>query len=146
MKGIDGFIAATLKGFLVVFGLATCGAVLMAISPDLANRVLFSGTFDFTPISEPALRHWGIMVFGIGVLMIAAAFSPWLQFSTMLYSTIEKAFMVLLYLINRNQSWGSAYFTMFTLDGIIVLYSLVYFVSSYGQPQSWGPVPREGRR
>ena len=90
MKAIDAFIGATLKGALIVFGLATCLPILAAVNLDLANRLLFQGLLTYTPASEPALRHWGLMVAGVGALMVAAAFYPWLQFSTLLFAIIEK--------------------------------------------------------
>lgn len=137
MKAIDTFIGATLKACLIVFGLATCLTILAAVNLDLANRLMFQGLLTYTPASEPALRHWGLMVAGVGALMVAAAFYPWLQFSTILFAVIEKAFIVLLFLLNRDQPWGSAYLLPAVLDGVIALYCVVYFISSYGRPHHW---------
>ena len=46
------------------------------------------------------------MIFGIGLLMVVAAFRPWLRFETMVFSTIEKSFMVYLFLTNLGQPWA----------------------------------------
>jgi len=43
------------------------------------------------------LRHWGHHVFGLGVLMVAAAYRPWLRFETMLFATVEKCFIAYLF-------------------------------------------------
>jgi hypothetical protein len=137
VKGIGAFIGATLKRALVIFGLATCLTLLVTLDLDLANRLLFSGLLDYTPASEPALRHWGLMVFGIGALMVASAFHPWLQFSTLIFTLVETAFIVYLLLISRDQPWGRAYLMPALLDGTIALYCLVYFASSYGRPHHW---------
>ncbi|MBK8551645.1 MAG: hypothetical protein IPL53_11525 [Ignavibacteria bacterium] len=135
MNLLNGFISGTLKPALIIFGLATCMPLVFAISidllPNLANGI------DFTQSSEPALRHWGFMVFGIGALLFASAFYPWLRFSTMVYSTLEKSFMVYLWLSNKQSPWGDAYLTMGILDTIICLYSILYFISSYGRPARW---------
>lgn len=137
MKTVDDFIAATLKGFLIIFGLATCLPLLAAISLDFANRVLFAGLLDPSPASVPGLRHWGMMVFGIGALMVVSAFRPWLRFETMVFSAVEKTFMVFLFLTSFGESWARAYLAAFIVDSIIVIYSLVYVASRYGRPHRW---------
>ena len=55
---------------------------------------MLGGVVDYTPSSAPALRHWAFMVFRIGVLMVNAAFRPWLRFETMLFSAAENSFMI----------------------------------------------------
>ena len=69
--------------------------------------------------------------------MVVAAFRPWLRFETMVFSTIEKSFMVYLFLTNLRQSWAIGYIIPFLVDSTIVAYSLVYFVSDQGRPQRW---------
>jgi hypothetical protein len=134
---IDKFIGKTVKWFLIIFGLATCLPIMIAVNLKFSNQHLFSGLLDYTPATIPALRHWGIMVFGIGVLMIVSAFRPHLRFATMVYSTIEKAFMVYLFLDSIGQPWAKAYIVGSIIDFTIVVYSLIYFVSSYGRLQRW---------
>jgi hypothetical protein len=98
---------------------------------------MLGGLVDYTPASVPALRHWGIMVFGIGILMVAAAFRPWLRFETMVFSTVEKGFMVYLFLSNLGQPWAMGYVFAFVVDSTIVAYSIVYFISDEGRPEKW---------
>ncbi|MGH6763711.1 MAG: hypothetical protein ACRECW_19230 [Phyllobacterium sp.] len=136
MSVINAFIARTLKWFLIVFGLATCGTLPLAIDVKWITP-LFGGLVDYTPSSVPALRHWGLMVFGIGVLMVAAGFRPWLRFETILFSAIEKAFLVYLYLSNLGQPWIAGYFVPFVLDATILAYSILYLVSENGRPGRW---------
>jgi hypothetical protein len=77
------------------------------------------------------------MIFGIGVLMVVAAFRPWLRFETMVFSTIEKSFMVYLFLTNLRQPWAIGYIIPFLVDSTIVAYSIAYFISGQGRPQRW---------
>jgi hypothetical protein len=93
---LDTFVAGTIKWFLILFGLATCATLPFAIDIKFLTPML-GGLVDYTPSSVPALRHWGAMVCGIGVLMVVAAVRPWLRFETMVFSTIEKSFMVYLF-------------------------------------------------
>jgi hypothetical protein len=137
MKGLDIFIINTIRPFLIVFGIATGLSLPFAIDIHLLTP-MFGGLVDYTPSSVPALRHWGIMVFGIGVLMAVAAFRPWLRFETMVFSAVEKAFMVYLCISNFGQQpWARGYLLPFLLDSTIVVYSILYFISSQGRPQAW---------
>jgi hypothetical protein len=125
-----------------VFGLITSSTLPFAIDIHLITPML-GGLVDYTPASVPALRHWGIMVFGIGILMVAAAFRPWLRFETMVFSTVEKAFMVYLFLSNLGQPWAMGYLFAFVVDSTIVAYSIVYFISDEGGPEKWIATTRE---
>jgi hypothetical protein len=136
MRAVNVFIAKTIKWFLVAFGLATCGTLPFAIDINLITPML-GGLVDYTPSSVPALRHWGIMVFGIGALMVVAAFRPWLRFETMLFSAIEKAFMAYLFLSNLGQPWAMGYIFAFVVDSTIVAYSILYFISDQGRGGRW---------
>lgn len=135
MSSLNALVARTLKPALIIFGLVTCLPLLFAIDINLLP-VLMRGV-DFTPSSVPGLRHWGIMVFGMGALMIAAAFRPWLRFATLLFSTIEKAFMVYLWLSSLQAPWGAGYTSGAVMDSIITAYGILYFISSHGRPGRW---------
>jgi hypothetical protein len=136
MKVLDIFIINTIRPFLIVFGIATGLTLPFAIDINLLTP-MFGGLIDYTPSSVPALRHWGIMVFGIGVLMAVAAFRPWLRFETMLFSAVEKGFMVYLCISNFGQPWARGYLLPFLLDSTIVAYSILYFISNQGRPKAW---------
>ena len=138
---LDRFVGATLKGALIVFGLATCLPILLTIDVGLGNRLLFRGELEPTPSVDLIVRHWGFMIFGIGVLMIAAAFQPWLRFATLVFAAAEKILLVALVIAGLGQPWGRAYLTPGILDGIIVVYCVLYFLSSHGRPGRWVPAP-----
>lgn len=81
------------------------------------------------------------MIFGVGVLMIAAAFRPWLRFATMTFAAAEKILLVAMVVASLGQPWGRDYLTAAILDGIIVVYCVLYFLSSHGRPGRWIPDP-----
>jgi hypothetical protein len=118
MSAVNGVVAKTLKWFLIIAGAATSLSLLYAIDIGLFTP-LFGGIVDYTPSSVPALRHWGIMIFGLGALMVAAAFRPWLRFETMLFCMVEKGFVAYLFLSNLGQPWVMGYFGAFVLDSTI---------------------------
>src|SRR3954471_14244045 len=136
---LDRFVGATLQGALVLFGLATCLPILLTINIDLGNRVLFRGGLQPTPSVDLIVRHWGFMIFGIGVLMIASAFLPWLRFATLTFAAAEKILLVMMVGAGLSQPWGRDYLTPALLDGTIVVYCVLYFLSSHGRPGRWVP-------
>ena len=136
MNAVNAFVAKTIKWFLIVAGLATCLTLPFALDINLVTPML-GGLVDYTPSSVPALRHWGIMIFALGALMIAAAFRPWLRFETILFATVEKAFIAYLFLSNLGQPWVMGYFGAFVVDSAIAAYGILYFLSDQGRPQRW---------
>ena len=133
MHAVNAFVARTVKGFLIVAGVATTMTLPFAIDINLITP-MFGGLIDYTPSSAPALRHWGIMILGIGVLMVVAVFSA-----------VEKAFIVYLFLSNLRQPWAMGYFPAFLVDATIVAYSILYFISNQGRPQRWVAAKVAGR-
>ena len=144
MDSVNAFIRRTIKWFLIVFGLITSSTLPFAIDVHLITPML-GRLVDYTPASVPALRHWGIMVFGIGILMVVAAFRPWLRFETMVFSTVEKGSMVYLFISNLGQPWAMGYLFAFVVDSTIVAYSIVYFISDEGRPEKWIATTRKIR-
>jgi hypothetical protein len=136
MSLLNVFVARTIKPLLVVFGLATCGPLPIAFDIHLLTPML-GGVVDYTPSSVPALRHWAFMIFGVGVLMIVAAFRPWLRFETMLFSAAEKIFIAYLFLGNLGEPWIKGYLPAFLLDSTIAAYCILYFISDQGRPGRW---------
>ncbi len=136
MGALNAFITGTIKWFLVIAGLATCATLPFAIDINLFTPML-GGLVDYTASSVPALRHWGIMIFALGVLMVAAAFRPWLRFETMLFCTAEKCFIAYLFLSNLGQPWVMGYFSGFVVNSTIAAYGILYFLSDQGRPARW---------
>jgi hypothetical protein len=136
MSAINAFVAKTIKWFLIIAGVATGLALVFAIDIELFTP-LFGGLIDYTPSSGPALRHWGIMIFGLGVLMVVAAFRPWLRFEAMVFATAEKAFIAYLFLSNLGQPWVMGYLGAFVVDSTIAAYGFLYFLSDQGRPRRW---------
>ena len=134
---LDRFVGATLTGALIVFGALTCATILLTIDPNLGNRVLFGGALDTEGTSGFVLRHWGFMVFGVGALMIASAFRPWLRFAALVFALAEKALLVAMVLGSQSQPWGAALLPSAMLDGLISVYCILYFLSAHGRPHGW---------
>ena len=50
--------------------------------------------FDQSPQVFPMIGHWGIMVVGIGVLLFLSATNKQIRKTTIIFSTLEKGYMV----------------------------------------------------
>ncbi len=121
------FIDKTLKPVLIIGGLGTAAAFLYAFFPQFAVENIAG--FEFNEDYTIFVQHWGIMVGLIGVMMVAAAFRPPWVLPIMIYASLEKAFMVYLFVSNASYSHSDGFWAPATMDGIIVVYSLLYFWS-----------------
>jgi hypothetical protein len=119
------FIDKTIKAFLVIAGLFTGTAGINAILPQFTVQNILKLPFveDYTII----VQHWGLMVLLVGVFMIIAAFRVSWRMPVLIYSAIEKAFMVSLYLFNISRPFSAGFAGAAVMDAVIVIYLLLYF-------------------
>jgi hypothetical protein len=85
-------IGAHIEVILIVTGALTAIALLQFVAP---NPILYM-IFDEAPSDEVGLavaRHWGLLIFLVGALLIYAAFYPSVRESVMVVAVIEKAAM-----------------------------------------------------
>ena len=124
---MNKFIDVTIKPFLIIGGIGTALAGLDAFFPRFAVENVQK--LDWVPEYTIFVQHWGIMVCLMGVFMAAAAFKESWRVPILLYSMIEKAFMVYLFLSNLDQSFSGGFLVPAVMDSIIIAWSLVYFAS-----------------
>ena len=82
-------IAEHIDIILIVTGALTAVALLQFIVPAPTLRMIYGDT----PKDEVSLflaRHWGLLIFLVGVLLIYAAFHPPVRTPAMLLAAIEK--------------------------------------------------------
>jgi hypothetical protein len=65
-------------------------------------------------------QHWGIMVGLMGVFMIIAAFKVEWRKPILIYSPLEKAFMVYLVVANGTDSYSQGFKTGAAMDATVV--------------------------
>ncbi len=126
------FIDATTKPVLIVGGLGTALAGLDAFLPRFAVENVQK--LEWVPAYTIFVQHWGIMVCLMGVFMVAAAFKESWRVPILLYSLIEKAFMVFLVASNFGQSFSGGFLLPAGMDAIITVWSIFYFVSLRSKP------------
>jgi hypothetical protein len=75
------------------------------------------------------VRHWGFLVTLVGVSLIIAIFVKSLLFPVMVFSTVQKLFMVMLFFSYLKKPWASGFRAIGIADSLMVLYSLLYFAA-----------------
>jgi hypothetical protein len=82
-------IGAHIDVILIVTGALTAGAVLQFIAPVPMLRAIY-GAAPADEVSLALARHWGLLIFLIGVLLIYAAFHPAVREPAALLAAVEK--------------------------------------------------------
>ena len=119
------FFDLTFKPFFVITGIGTAAAILYAFWPRWAAET--AGKIPFIPDYTILTQHWGIMVALMGAFMIAIAFKVEWRKPILIYSLLEKAFMVYLVLANGSHSYSQGFKPGAAMDATVVLYTIVYF-------------------
>lgn len=101
------FFDLTFKPFFVVTGIGTALAALNAFWPQwTAEKVLL---LPFNQDYIIILRHWGIMLGLMGVFMIVAVFRADWRKPILIYSALEKAFIVYLVVTNVSRPYARGF-------------------------------------
>ncbi len=119
------FFDLTFRPFFVITGIGTAAASLYAFWPRWATET--AGKIPFVPEYTIITQHWGIIVGLMGVFMIVAAFKVQWREPILLYSLLEKAFMVYLVLANWGHSYTQGFKAGAAMDATVVLYTIGYF-------------------
>ena len=117
----------TLKPVLLIGGLGTAAAGVDAFFPRYAVENVQN--IDYVPEYAIFVQHWGMMVGLMGVFMIAAVFKRSWRTPILLYSLIEKGFMVYLVATNLGEDFASGFRLPAAMDAVIVLWSIAYFAT-----------------
>lgn len=122
---MKNFIDRTIKPFLIIAGLCTAIAGMNAFLPQFTVENILKIPFveDYTII----VQHWGMMILLTGIFMIISAFRAGWRMPVLIFSAIEKTFIVFLYLLNISQPFSVGFYGAAVMDAIMVLYLLLYF-------------------
>jgi hypothetical protein len=93
-KSVTAMIGAHIELILVVTGAITAIAVLQFIAPAPVLGIIY-GKAPTDEVGLAVARHWGLLVFLVGALLIYAAFHPQVRSPVMLVAVIEKAALAL---------------------------------------------------
>ena len=74
---------------LIVTGATTAMALALFIAPAPVSRIIYGAT-PTEVVGIAMVRHWGLLVFLVGVLLIYAAFHPEVREPVVVVAAIEK--------------------------------------------------------
>jgi hypothetical protein len=81
--------ASLIEWILWLTGLATAGALLLFLAPATMLKMLFGQT-PADALSLFIARHWGLLVFLVGALLIYAAYHAEVRVPALFVATAEK--------------------------------------------------------
>ena len=109
---------------MIFTSLFTASAGLLAIYPEYINT-LFTVPFHYE--YQLLIQHWGFTTFILGnFLLISIKIKAW-RVPIVLIVTIEKVYMVTLYL-TLSEQYVSGYKNVAILDAIISFYFIAYLI------------------
>lgn len=121
------FIDATFTPFFLFTGFGTMLISLYAIFPQWSITTI--GKLPYFLPYTIIIQHWGIMVGLMGVFMMYVALREDGRTPILLFSAIEKAFMVYLVILYHNEAFSDGFLIAAMGDGTIVVYTILYFLT-----------------
>jgi hypothetical protein len=113
--------------------LTTLGALPTMISPKSGPTLSMGLSYaDQSPQMVPIVGHWGIMVVGMGILLFASARIKHIRRSTVIFSTVEKSYMVSLVIYNfiRHAPFAGNYTIVLIGDSLMVIGGIWYLLTA----------------
>src|SRR5215470_9476121 len=92
-------LAAHIELILLITGLVTAGLLVVFVAPVPVMKALF-GQAPSDALGLFIARHWGLLVFLVGALIIYAAYHPEVRVPTLIVAIVEKMVLVLGLLIS----------------------------------------------
>ena len=131
---MDSGFEKTSRYYFWISGFATASLTwIPALLPVRGTALILGITyFDQSPQVWPLVGHWGIMVFGIGLLLIAAGTNKALRKASVYYAIGEKAYMVLVvaYLLLTGSPFAMNYLPLGLADSLMVAGGVWYLRQS----------------
>jgi hypothetical protein len=82
-------ITSHIELILIITGGLTAGALAQFVAPSWVTRHIF-GEVPSGPATLVVARHWGLLLFCVGALLVYAAFHPAVRAPAMVLASIEK--------------------------------------------------------
>jgi hypothetical protein len=90
MNGAFDVITSNIAAILILTGALTSVALLQFIAPAPVLRTIF-GEAPTDEVGLAVARHWGLLTFLVGALLVYSAFHPSVRAPAMVIGVIEKA-------------------------------------------------------
>lgn len=117
-------VAAYIEPILLVSGIVTAGGVAAFLAPRAVTRLLFGAELAGDG-SALVARHWGLLIFLIGCLIVYAAYSPALRFPVLIVAIVEKGAIIGLFFLGGVR-WTPAMQLVAAVDGLFACLYAAY--------------------
>ena len=116
-------ITSLIEPILIVTGLVTMGAIALFLLPQPGLKLLLG-----IETTEPGIlllaRHWGLLLFLVGALLVYSAFSPAIRLPVMIVAIVEKVVISAQLWFGLNPKTRLATLAALFDGGCVVLYLL----------------------
>jgi hypothetical protein len=116
-------LANQIELILMLTGLATSGALVMFLAPAMTMKMLF-GQASSDSISILIARHWGLLIFLVGALLIYAAYRAEIRAPALIVAIVEKTVFARAVLFSPLRRYRPA-FIVALADAIIAMVYLL---------------------
>ncbi|HVS37135.1 MAG TPA: hypothetical protein VMS17_16355 [Gemmataceae bacterium] len=117
-------LAAHAELILLITGLATAGALALVVAPaPLMKRVFGQAPAD--PLGVSIARHWALLIFLVGALVVYAAYRPEVRVPTLIVAVVEKAAFVVLMLTSPLRRRPAVMVMALADAGMAALYGII---------------------
>jgi hypothetical protein len=124
------WIAASIKGIMVVSGVLTCSMIYMAIAPQAAMQSTFGETLE-GPLAEVIVRNWGALIALVGAMLIYGAYRPAARSLILVVAITGKALFIALVLGLAPQFLAYQAGVAVVADSLMVILFVVYLAGAW---------------
>lgn len=125
-RRVNLVITSNIETVLIVTGALTAGMLAQFVAPSWMLRHTF-GEVPSGPIGIALARHWGLLLFCVGALLVYAAFYPPVREAAVVLASVEKlGFVAGVFATSLRQRRTVA--IMAVADGFMVLIYVLYLV------------------
>lgn len=118
-------ITSNIEPILIVTGALTASAIALFIAPSWAICRLYRETLS-GEAATGVVRHWGLLLFCVGTLLVSAAFHPILRNPAVVVASVEKAgFVACVFGTSLRHSRVASLAA--TADAVMALLYVLYF-------------------
>jgi hypothetical protein len=119
-------ITSNIEIILIITGALTATMLAQFVAPSWVIRHTF-GEIPSGPVSMTLERHWGLLLFCIGTLLVYSAFDPVIRKPAVVLGALEKAGFVVCVLRTSMRQYPIA-LIMAMGDGLMVLLYVLYLL------------------
>ena len=123
------WIVAKIKWIMLITGILTASMFYNAIAPDAALRSSFGQGLE-GPLAELIVRHWGVLVGLVGLMLIYGAFVPPARRLVLSVAALSKAAFVILLLTVGHDYLGQRIGVALWVDGLEALLFVTYLLGT----------------